>query len=291
MGKGNPHAVGRQKLIKTIGDPDYVTPVTGQSLPNRMPTPTSLNDPEDPTSLESFVPPKVAAAIRRFSNDLLRMTEADLRRELKPDDMLCRLRLAFWDEYQRAHNLGEKMVTKHIVSGVCSEDYFYKWILTDQLKMRWVCQVPKDYYLSMREMLDRGLDRLRDILELDFMEIKYVKVGKDQYQRQSVVNTKILSEIRAAVQMLDNRVKGAVMQKVAIQQQSLNYNINHEANDEDLGALTLEQLSMLEEKLSAVDKRLTAAGAELLPEGMSENDQEERAINVGTATSYSSSGD
>jgi len=198
-----------------------------------------------------MVPKELRPFLDRLPESIMGKTEDELRHSLKPDDMLCRLRISFWDEYQRAHNTGGTMVLENIIRGCCSEEYFLAYVAIKHEKLRWIIEVPKDYYLAMREMLDLGLSRLRDILKIDFMEDVPVRVGKEiEYVKRA--NPRIMAEIRTVVQLLDQRVKGAIVQKLAIKQESVNYNVD----SGNMSDMNLQQLEALEKRLSGMTDNL-----------------------------------
>lgn len=240
-------------------NPNYLGPVSGQALPDRLQLPTSIKDGDDPASLVNIAPPELEHFIVNIPEELMGLDEKELHTRVKPDDMLCRLRIAFWDEYQQAHNTGCQMLMANIVRGCCTQEYFYKWVAAKPLKMRWIIQVPKNYYLAMREMLDLGLGKLREILDLPIMIEKKIKTGKDEYGNftfETVMepNTKVISEMRAITTLLDQRVKGAIVQRLAIQQQSINYNV--EGTPANIEGLDLKGLEALENKIAAITSGL-----------------------------------
>lgn len=169
----------------------------------------SVFDPENPFSIVNITPERTSAAITLISKELRVMSEEKLRAQIDPDASLCRLRISFWDEYERCRPKGVRMNIANVCKGVCTRDYWDEIILLDPRYMAWITCPPKDYTLAMKELLDISIDRLREIVKLPFAD---PKTGR--------INPALVAQVLTAIQMLDQRVKGAIVQKVAIKQQT-----------------------------------------------------------------------
>lgn len=179
--------------------------------------------------------------------ELLEMTERKLEKLVEPDPTDCRLRLRFWDEYARAQDRGKRLFLEEICRGVCSTDYFDKHISKNLQKIAWIILPPANYVTTMEELLYKGLDRIREVLDLPL---------KDQATGR--VDTKLIGEMVKIVQMLDQRVKGAIIQKVAIQQridQRTQHHFSNDSTDPLLSAST-NDLEAIESQLGNLNKRL-----------------------------------
>lgn len=233
-----------------------------------MITPTSLRDKDDETSLLHYLTPEMQAAIHRIPDDIFNLSEKELHKRMEPDALLCRLRLSFWDEYQRIMVQGGAIDMTQVCHGNCTREYFYKKILLDPLQLMWIITPPQDYYLSMREMLDQGLQQLRKIIMQPFVVDKVVKVkdadGNLHDKIVQIVDTRVMAEIRAAVTMVDQRVKGAIVQRMQVTQKNLNMNLEgapalHAAGFG--GDMDLDQLEALDKKLQQIKQRVSSAEA------------------------------
>jgi hypothetical protein len=210
----------------------------------------SIFDETEPRSMINIVPDLVSAAMKRLNatkRHLFIIDERALKKRLKPDAITSRLRLSFWDEYTRAQDMQKTMLVSNIVKGACSLDYFYKRILTDDRRLAWIVSPPKDYALAMRELLDLGIDEWRDILAMPNQD------------RKGRVDHRLIAQKIKIVQMLDLRVKGAIVQKLQVQNKNLNMNVN--ATAEGLGPilipenLSIEELIDLEARLDRIKSK------------------------------------
>lgn len=207
----------------------------------------SIFDESQPRTLINIVTPDVQIAIKRLSQrrrHIFFLDEREFKKRVDPDAVTSRLRLSFWDEYTRAQDKGETMKVKNICNGCCSVDYFYKAVLTNSNKLAWIICPPKDYMLAMRELLDVGIDEWRDILTM-----KHVN-------KKGQINVALIAQKIKIVQMLDLRVKGAIIQKLQVSQKNLNVNVDGPALHEDM---SMEDLQALESQLN----RITEAAAPL----------------------------
>jgi len=181
----------------------------------------------DERAIINLVPPQVQSAMLDSAKrrpDLFNLDEKSLYKTLKQEECTPtptdnRLRLAFWMEYDRAQTTVKDMVMTNVVSGVCTRDYFYGNYLKHPEKISWLLCPIVSYEVKMREALDFGIDRLRDILELPYIDEK----GR--------INTKILDLQAKIISMLDQRVKGSVLQK--------NMNLNVMTTDKVVAEMAL----------------------------------------------------
>ena len=97
----------------------------------------------------------------------------------------------------------------------------------------------------MRHLLHRGTDRLYEIMELPFVDAD----GR--------TNTAAIAQFLKVFQMIDLRVKGAVTQRVQIEQKSLNVNTTVMSDDNAgrlLESLDMSELETLEKKLNRIER-------------------------------------
>lgn len=149
----------------------------------------------------------------------------EIERSIAPTEMDDHLRIAFWDEYTIACDNKKPMRVTNIYQNICSREYFYAWILDQPLRLAYMIRPPQEYMLRMRSLLDMGLKRFEEILRLPIMTKKVMPNGSSV----RVVDTKLIGEMVKIVALVDNRVKGSVVQKVQIDQKSINMNMNYEA--------------------------------------------------------------
>lgn len=218
-------------------------------------------DPDNPYNLMALVPRSLADAIQNLEPKFLGLSEGELRALAKPSAEVSRLRLNFWDEYERAVSQQRGMRLDSIMKGVCNKAYFYEKILHNQKWLAYVTIPPADYSLAIREMLELGWDRVREVLLLPITEKVSVKktvenplTGKYevQYEIEDRPNTRLIGEINKMVSMLDLRVKGAIVQKMQIDQRNLNYNVDGTVQESSpfLADATMGQLDAMEKKIA-----------------------------------------
>jgi hypothetical protein len=184
--------------------------------------PVDLWDRTNERSVLNLVPPGTANLMieaGRAKPELFTLDERTLWKTLRAEESTPsptdnRLRLAFWAEYDRAQGSNDRMNMNAVFGGICTRPIFDKY-LSHPEKMAWMLCPPALYMTVMEEALSFGIERIRDILEIDV--VRTVK-GKE------VVDVK-LGELQAKiVAMLELRVKGAVATK--IEQRNMNLNIN-----------------------------------------------------------------
>lgn len=162
-----------------------------------------------------MVSEKLQELLRELPPSLLSMNETQLRNKLDPSWTHEQLRLAFWDEYfLTIDNNENKIRPAAVYSRVCTKDYFFE-VISNPLALAFIVRPPQDYIYQMRSLLNMGLERFAEILKLPL-------------ENNGQINTKLIGEIVKVVTILDNRVKGAVTQKIQIDgtQKNLNVNVN-----------------------------------------------------------------
>lgn len=247
---------------------DHILADLPEVLPRHKPD-IALLDLSDPQSVVNKVPEKLAEAILALPKKYFKMSERQLRSACNPNEIVARMRLTFWDEYYRVAGKKNPMVVSNITRGVCFRDYFYEDILTDEKWFAYVCTPPKDYVISMREMLDLGLDELREVIELPNVKRRVVRIknaatGEFEDVVVEEYNTRVISQKITIVKMLDERVKGSTVQRVQIDQRNLN--IAATTKKDPLEQLSPQQVMELSEQLKnepqVIDVEGTDRGAE-----------------------------
>lgn len=204
----------------------------------------SLLDDSNPRAVVNLVPNSVKEAIGDHSfekPDLFGRDESELYKLLRennksPTPTDNRLRIKFWDEYDRCQASGTaRMVMANVTAGVCSKEFFYKNYLMRAEKVAWLMCPPTGYMTKATEALEFGIEQLRDILEQP-----HVNLGR--------VDTKLGELKTKIVMMLDTRVKGAPMQR------SMNLNVN--TSDKAVAhAATASSEEELMRQLKELDRR------------------------------------
>lgn len=219
----------------------------------------TMYDTDNPESLISIVPSRVVAVLHRIRPKMPRVlfvTEGELRDFVKPDERDERIRLGFWDEYNHSTASNKKMSLSAFLHGIMSWETWVTVYEPNDKKMMWVMCPPVSYQVAMRNILHKGTERLMEIMSLPLMDSD----GKP--------DSKVIVNILRAFQLVDIRVKGAVTQKLQIQQQTHNIHQSISGNGVHIGTgmpvetLQLEELEKLERRIDRArrdSKRLVSS--------------------------------
>jgi hypothetical protein len=177
--------------------------------------------------------------------DLMGLDERTLFRILRGDAMSPtptdnRIRLNFWREYDMAQTNGRKINVDAIHAGICHKTFFYNNYLTSPTRVAWLLCMPASYDTMMEEMLQFGVEQLRDILELPNTDAG----GK--------LNLKLLELKAKIVALVDQRQKGGIIQRV--EQKSMNLLVA--TTDKGVAqAMTENTMEALEKKMKELEAR------------------------------------
>lgn len=233
--------------------------IFGPAVPMLTPEASKVDplDPTNPLSILTMVTPKMRVAIEDLDPKFANYCERDLRRAAKPSPEVCRLRINFWDEYNKVMDAGGGKITIYnIIRGACTEGFFYDVVMKDPKMLAYVTIPPADYQLTLRDMLTRAWDRLDEVLETPLTTEKSIRCGFDNttrmpiYKTVDVVNIPLIGEIRAITQMLDLRIKGAIIQRLQVQ----SHNVTQSLNDIGFENATLDQLEAMEKRVHSMAK-------------------------------------
>lgn len=209
----------------------------------------TLYDTDNPDSLINRIPQRLVPIFERVKAKLpktLLSDEKTVRRYIEPDDRDDRVRLAFWDEYNASTQINKRMSLQAIISGTCSWESWITAYEPHDRRMCWIFTPPTSYVSQMRHILHRGTERLLEIINLPMLNDD----GK--------VDVKVANLILRAWQLADMRVKGGVMQRVQIEQKSMNLNLNAESTVDGLRAqvsgMDLQELENLEQRIERAKK-------------------------------------
>lgn len=205
----------------------------------------------EPRSLINLVPPAVSESLilsAQKREDLFSLDERSLFKLLKQDELTPtatdnRIRLAFWNEYDRAQANQKKMEMVAVFAGVCSKDYFYGRYLKHAEKVAWMVCPPSSYQVIAEEALAFGLEQLRDILSLSVV----LPNGRADVK---------LGELQAKiVAMLDTRVKGTITQRLETKNMSLNISTSDTAVAKAAMAGTMDDIDLRLKELELRERR------------------------------------
>jgi hypothetical protein len=204
----------------------------------------SLFDRENPDSLINCTEGALRKCLEMVEQSkearrIIRMNERELR-ELKPSAQDMRLRISFWDEHSRAVESGTTMKLSRIFAGIVAGETFEENYLPSPAKMGMLLNTPPVYKTAAQEILNTGLERLRDIIELPLLNSK------------GQVQAPVVNAILKAVDMLDKRIHGMALQKIAVHQHSTHGG----GTPIDVPASAQDQVALLEKQISEVRKKM-----------------------------------
>ena len=194
----------------------------------------SILDEDNPHSLINLVPKDFATRMKGIDKSYFEMSQVDLEKKVRPDDIMNRLKLRFWDEWQVALLSGveTKVEISSVYYGVCTEEYFYAKVLSKPKVLAWVITPPIDYVVTMRDVLRQGIERLSDIIRLPLVQKtpmkergEYVRDEDGEIMYVEKVDKAVLSEVSKIVKMLSERVHGAIVQRIDVSQKNLSLDL------------------------------------------------------------------
>ena len=169
----------------------------------------SIIDESNPRSIINLVPTKLKIAIRELyakHPEYLEMNERELRFLLKPDERTETVRLCFWEEYHRAQLKGSRMEIRNFIDPVMAPVVFYKYWTKDLGKVAWMLTPIASHMMSLKASLDRGRDTVGKILRMDI------------FDKQGNIKPREATLFLKVYELVENRVLGSVVNKIAIDQ-------------------------------------------------------------------------
>lgn len=192
----------------------------------------SVVDQSDPRSVINLVSDRTRAAmlhVVRTYPHYLNKSEHELLKLLKPSEIDDKVRLLFWIEYNRAQDSNTKMVMSHTYSKVMSRDCFFD-LLKVPRRVAWIMSPPEEYMISLEASLNHGRRNMDKIMRMSLFDEK----GK--------LRTAEAKVFLKAFELLDNRVKGAVVQRIEQKTASLHL------HQSDVGMDALKELEKLRQQ-------------------------------------------
>ena len=174
----------------------------------------------------------------QIPEELLRKTDGELQQMQQPSRVDRRMRLAFWEEYERAacDNRTMDLANCHRNTGAVSWNAYRTHLADNPVVCAWFLSQPAAYKIQVAEAQSVGLGRVMEILELPIMD---PLTGR--------VNVPIAGLILAAWKLIDQRLHGLPTNKTV--------NVNMEANIPKNATI---DPTKLDEKLAELERLLNA---------------------------------
>jgi hypothetical protein len=99
-------------------------------------------------------------------------------------------------------------------------------MMNSDINLAWVMTPPSDTITALKETLNYGFDRIRDILDLPLYKVESVKISNGEFEDREVVDEKVANLMLKAVAMIDLRLHGSYVQVQKIEQKTINTNVN-----------------------------------------------------------------
>jgi hypothetical protein len=130
------------------------------------------DDESDEYSVVNLVSERLAQAIRAVPQELLDLTEGELKSRVNPTQTEYQLRVSFWREFENVFTKGrKKIISREVFGGICTEGHFYR-ILGDPGKVAWLVKPMEAYDKQIEAIQVRLLDRLWKLSEMELEDPK-----------------------------------------------------------------------------------------------------------------------
>lgn len=186
-------------------------------------------------SLLTLLPDGMAEAVERLDpNDLVK-TEEELEKQLAPTAFACRIRIGFWEEYERVQTKNiKKMNMANVYRNVCHKAAFHQNIVKHHRNLLWVVTPPTEFMTSKKDNLYLGTKVIRrifqDLLDMPVLDMEAARVGLKAFE------------------ITRNIVMGTLVQRIDSRTLSVT------ATAKDLEGLSLEELKQHTAKIKEVEK-------------------------------------
>lgn len=211
--------------------------------------PKNILEEDDPYSLINLL--HEAPAVRRRILDLAKerpdlftADEGELKNIVGRDAFsvtLQRLRMSFWQEYERCRESKRAFKLVHVYAGICGYTYFNETI-DNKHKLAFLLCPPSDYVVTLKEAHQAGLEKLREIFS--------ARITDDE----GYLNPKAADMVIKAYALIDARLKGAIVQRVDQRTISATAQLSQQQTKAALGIPT--DMDLLEQELEKARKQL-----------------------------------
>lgn len=224
--------------------------------------------------------PAFCEAVNALPDELVLAGETALEKKIRKlnggsfDRLLGALKIQFWDEYKLAFLEKRMMTLSRVYDRLCHLTWFNKFVVANPLYLAWLITPPTDEIVLQREMIAMGMKKLRTVFDAPLYETTYKNVknkdGVTELKATRKLNVALVREIHAILKTMQDRVHGAVLQRIKTEGRQLNVNVTAGAEvatpipkgiSLDSPDLTMEQLDAFAAKLGSVQKQLVESSA------------------------------
>jgi len=133
-----------------------------------------IYDRKNPNALLNRLDVRSSQMVAKLPRKWTYATESKVTALANPDDTLLRLRIAFWEEFNRACRANKKMDRSRICYGICAMEFWSKEILNDWRALVFIIRPPRHEMFVHKALMLHGYDRIHEILQMPLT----TKVGK-----------------------------------------------------------------------------------------------------------------
>jgi hypothetical protein len=191
-------------------------------------------------------------------SELTQAAREILENELGKGSSTLRVRMAFWNEYERAQGTREGFQLYNVIGALCSQGRFRKIMQSQPTLTAWLLTPPNSYNVRLLELSMLGEERMKEILTAEA-----VKPDGKVDSRLAMVQVKLW-------EVLQDRIYGAVMQKTETKNLNLNAEITPgQQSSQEIAGMSLEEINARLNALQAKMKALTSPApirVDVLPE-------------------------
>jgi hypothetical protein len=173
-----------------------------------------IKDKSEPRSIINITPGNFSRAVELIPDEFFELSERELRHNGDCGEIEEKVRIAFWREYDQAQVAKRNIHVTNVHKGTCSQQHFYRKVLTNPYKMAYVLTPPQEYALELEEMIAVGFRNLREIMALPL------------YTSKGFVDARVAEVKLKIFESVMNRAKGALVYKT----ESKNLNVNVDAS-------------------------------------------------------------
>ncbi len=147
-------------------------------LKTKTPQDPDSESPTDFSDLKNLLPLKLQEAMDKIPEEWFAMPEKDLKkllykkieggngRQCNTFDMDQRLRISFWQEYESSRSKRRPLSMSNVLEGVMCAPTFYNTFMKSPRRVAWMLYPPLNYKIAIHDLLNRGIDRLYEIMKL-----------------------------------------------------------------------------------------------------------------------------
>lgn len=199
---------------------------------------SEILDVDNPRSLVSICPPNIKELILELPMHLLVMNERELDLRAKPTQQMNMVRLGFWQEYEAAQSDLRQMRMSEISrrSGMPTPMIMKR--LREQIMLAYILCPPVSYDTFLTEALDKGLSRLREILDLPLQN------------PDGSINNRVAELHVKVTAFIDMRKNGGIVQK------TMNLNVDAKTSVAEVRKMAKDlSVDELDRKIKQLEER------------------------------------